>query len=185
MFFHVRGVLARITVLGARMLPGILAESQSFRPEALKDVLALVFLKFVSVRTAPLTQLYSVFACASPELRLPSSEFWLTSAADRSLALGLRVKGKRMEEKERKVRKRKMMCPKQLLGRRSIHCWRGLLDNGREWNCFYSNLNIWKEKTKKLACWVLSTLFYECLNGTLILKILMPTLLTECKMQLF
>lgn len=42
-FFHVHGDLARITVLGPQMLPGILAGSESFRPKALKDAFAFIF----------------------------------------------------------------------------------------------------------------------------------------------
>ena len=85
-FFHVHGDLARITVLGPKILPGILAGSERFRPKALKDAFAVFF----KVRF----RLYCVFdSCASPEPHLPSSELWLSRAADGSLNLGVGNEG--------------------------------------------------------------------------------------------
>lgn len=59
---------------------------------------------------------------------------------------------------------------------RSIRCWKGLLDNGREWNCFCSNLNIWKEKKSPPES--LLVYFMNVLKKLWFQRFLTPTLLS-------
>lgn len=59
---------------------------------------------------------------------------------------------------------------------RSIRCWKGLLDNGREWNCFYSNLNIWKEKKSPAEPFLVY--FMNVLKKLWFQRFLTPTLLS-------
>lgn len=95
------GDLARITLLGPKMLPGILAGSESFRPKALKDAFAVFF----KVRF----RLYCIFDPSSHFLHAPpqNCSFPALSFGYQGLRMdllpgGLEMKGKSLERKKEK-----------------------------------------------------------------------------------